>query len=220
MEKTGCGSSLDPCSQCLGHPPPPSPCRNLLPGSLEKGTKIKAGFLTLIWAEGCGGGEHQPTPTQTTSCVLRSPHQAHPPPPRRFVTPHLKYLQKRPPRKGNTEGGGGPGPGTPPPPPAPPALSSRPGAVCLAGLLQEPSACLASERAGVHGEGPRAGPRWAWRGRGEGAGGPGDRAHPRRHFGDLCPGRQSQPLAQSRRGYRETGSQAAHPSPARPCGPG
>lgn len=67
-------------------------------------------------------------------------------------------------------------------------------------------------------EGPRAGPRWAQRGHREGAGGPGARAHPRRHFGDLCPGRQSQPRAQSRRGYREAGSQAAHPSPPRPCG--
>lgn len=34
----------------------------------------------------------------------------------------------------------------------------------------------------------------------EGAEGPGGRAHPHRHFGDLCPGRQSQPLAQSRMG--------------------
>lgn len=37
----------------------------------------------------------------------------------------------------------------------------------------------------------------------EGAEGPGGRAHPHRHFGDLCPGRQSQPLAQSRRGMQE-----------------
>lgn len=36
--------------------------------------------------------------------------------------------------------------------------------------------------------------------RGEGAEGPGGRAHPHRHFGDLCPGRQSQPLAQRRMG--------------------
>lgn len=34
----------------------------------------------------------------------------------------------------------------------------------------------------------------------EGAKGPGSRAHPHRHFGDLCPGRQSQRLAQSTRG--------------------
>lgn len=154
MEKTGCGSSLDPCSQCLGHPPPPSPCRNLLPGSLEKGTKIKAGFLTLIWAEGCGGGEHQPTPTQTTSCVLRSPHQAHPPPPRRFVTPHLKYLQKRPPRKGNTEGGGGPGPGTPPPPS--PTCSQLPAWGSVSGWAASRTISLSGQRAGRC---PRGGPQ-------------------------------------------------------------
>lgn len=35
--------------------PSSSPCINLLPGSREKGTEIKAGFLTLIRAEGDGG---------------------------------------------------------------------------------------------------------------------------------------------------------------------
>lgn len=37
----------------------------------------------------------------------------------------------------------------------------------------------------------------------EGAEGPGGRAHPHRHFGDLCPGRQSQLLAPSRVGTQE-----------------
>lgn len=55
VEKTGCRSTLEPCSHRLGHPHP-SPCRHLLPGSLEKGTEIKAGFLTLIWVKGEGWG--------------------------------------------------------------------------------------------------------------------------------------------------------------------
>lgn len=67
----------------------------------------------------------------------------------------------------------------------------------------EPAGGLANEWVSVHGEGPRAGQRWDWRGRWVGERvqeALGSRAHPRRHFGDLCPGRQSQPLAQSRRG--------------------
>nr|KAF6382689.1 hypothetical protein mPipKuh1_009033 [Pipistrellus kuhlii] len=57
-----------------------------------------------------------------------------------------------------------------------------------------------------------------WAGlRGEGAEGPGSRAHPHRHFGDLCPGRQSAPSSEQEGGAGRPGAR-----PPAPCkwGPG
>lgn len=104
VEKTGRGNSLEPCSYRLGHPRP-SPCRNLLSGSLEKGTEIKAGFLTLIWVAGEGGG----APANHTSDHILWPQE--PPPstpssPEEICNPTFKISTELAPSQGNTEGGG------------------------------------------------------------------------------------------------------------------
>ena len=79
MEKTVCGSSLEPHPQRLWHPQP-SPCRSLLPASLQKGTEIKPGFLTLTRVVGKGWrDELQPPTTQTTSHGSKTPLKAQPP---------------------------------------------------------------------------------------------------------------------------------------------
>nr|KAF6382690.1 hypothetical protein mPipKuh1_009033 [Pipistrellus kuhlii] len=60
-----------------------------------------------------------------------------------------------------------------------------------------------------------------WAGlRGEGAEGPGSRAHPHRHFGDLCPGRQSAPSSEQEGGAGRPGARPPAPSPPSPCPPG
>lgn len=77
VEKTGCRSSLEPHPHCLRHP---SPFRSLLPASLQKGTEIKLGFLTLTEVVGKGWrGEPQPPTTQTTSLGSKTPLKAQPP---------------------------------------------------------------------------------------------------------------------------------------------
>jgi len=55
IEKTG-GEVPQKLALTTSGLPPPPPCRRRLPGSLEKGTEIRAGFLTLIWVEGEGWG--------------------------------------------------------------------------------------------------------------------------------------------------------------------
>lgn len=178
VEKTGGEVPRKLALTTSGLPPPP-PCRRRLPGSPEKGTEIGAGFLTLIWVEGEGWGvSTQPSTTQTTSCGFRSPHQAHPPQ-GRSVAPHLKYLQKRPPPcKGNKEGGRrAEACGTPTPTCSqllawgPVAGRAAPSCRSIQLHPGGPSRGLANEWVSAHGEGPRVGPRWAWRGQlGEGRG--------------------------------------------------
>lgn len=57
-----------------------SPCRSLLPASLQKGTEIKPGFLTLTRVVGKGWrGELQPPTTQTTFRGSKTPLKAQPP---------------------------------------------------------------------------------------------------------------------------------------------
>lgn len=133
------------------------------------------------------------------------------------MTPHVKY-----PWKGK-EGGGGLGPVAPHPNWPQPS----PGAMWLDGL--PPAAAKRTTRlfgqiSGQVSVGEARGGPWDGaevglpRPRVEGAKGPGSRAHPHRHFGDLCPGRQSQRLAQSTRGHRGTRSlptwETQTPSPA------
>lgn len=98
--------------------------------------------------------------------------------------------------------------------PLPHLLSALTGAMRLDGLLSAAGPSAAARRTArlfdqISGQvsmgkaqgGPQDGAEVGLaRPRVEGAEGPGGRAHPHRHFGDLCPGRQSQPLAQSRMG--------------------
>lgn len=145
------------------------------------------------------------------------------------MAPHLKYLQKRPPCKGNKEGGGGLRSAAPPPAPA---LSSWLGAMRLDRRLPAtgPSSSTQENHQVVWpmsesvstGRAPgRGGPQGRTEvglarpvGGGRVQEAPGGRAHPCRHFGDLCPGRQSQPLAQSRMGTQGDQEPGHMPLPA------
>lgn len=112
------------------------------------------------------------------------------------MTPRLKYLQKWPHLKGNKEEEASWSLGYP----QPRLSSALSQGQCLDGLFllqpAETSGCLAK----CMGTGPRKVPKKAQGGaevglvrpKGEECRGPRRQAHPHRHFGDLCPGRQSQ----------------------------